>query len=72
MWVTVTKAAIDNTVPLPIMEELDVTPTIEELSMAIGSLPRENTPGTGGIAADILQCGNSVLLGHLHIVLYQC
>ena len=44
----VTDTAVEKTCPLPVMEELDDPPIIEELSKAIDSLASGKAPGTDG------------------------
>ena len=70
---TVTDMAIENTPSLPVMEELDTPPTIEELSKAIDSLANNKAPGKDSIPAEIIKAGKqSCLLSHLHELLLQC
>ena len=70
---TVTDRAIENTESLPVMEELDTPPTVEELSIAINSLANNKAPGKDGIPAEIIKAGKqSCLLSHLHELLLQC
>ena len=44
-----TETAVENTNPLPVMEELDDPPTTEELGKAIDSLASGKAPGNDGI-----------------------
>ncbi|XP_029645741.1 uncharacterized protein LOC115219705, partial [Octopus sinensis] len=68
----VTRSALAGIPALPVMEELDLPPTKEELSKAIDSLARGKAPGQDGIPAEVIQCGKPALLGHLHELLCQC
>ena len=68
----VTEAALNSIPSLPVMEELDVPPTGEELSKTIDSLARGKAPGGDGIPAEVLQCAKSTLLPHLYELLCQC
>jgi len=52
--------------PLPIMEDLDAEPTLEELSKAIDSLACSKAPGTDGIPPDLIKRCKSTLLQPLH------
>ena len=70
---TVTDRALENTPSLPVMEELDTPPTVEELSKAIDSLANNKASGKDGIPAEIIKAGKqSCLLSHLHELLFQC
>ena len=70
---TVTDRAIENTPSLPVMEELDTPPTVEELSKAIDSVANNKAPGKDGIPAEIIKAGKqSCLLSHLHELLLPC
>ena len=70
---TVTDSAIENTPSLPVMEELDTPPTVQELSKGIDSLANNKAPGKDGIPAEIIKAGKqSCLLSHLHELLLQC
>ena len=68
----VTEAALNSIPSLPVMEELDATPTEDKLGKAIDSLARGKAPGGDGILAEVLQCANSTLLHHLYELLCQC
>ncbi|KAK7102272.1 hypothetical protein V1264_020516 [Littorina saxatilis] len=54
------------------MTELDLTPSLEELSKAIDSLPTGKAPGLDGIPPEIVKCAKSQALGHLHELLVHC
>ena len=54
---TVTDKAIENTPSLPVMEEYDTPPTVEELSKAIDSFANNKASGKDGIPAEIIKAG---------------
>lgn len=69
----VTAAAAESTASLPVMEELDVPPSVEELQTAIDSLASGKVPGKDGIPPDLLKAAKTTtLLHHLHQLLQQC
>ena len=69
---TMNPSALDAIECLPVMEELDAKPTVEELSTAIDRLASGKAPGSDGIPPDLVKhCKNS-LLHPLHVVLCQC
>ena len=57
---------------LPVLEELDANPTIEELRKAIDALSSGKAPGEDGIPPEIIRCGKPALLKPLHEVLCTC
>ena len=65
-------SALDAIEPLPIMEDLDAQPTLEELSKAIDSSACGKAPGTDGIPPDLIKRCKSTLLQPLHDTLCQC
>ncbi|XP_052673517.1 uncharacterized protein LOC128155711 [Crassostrea angulata] len=69
---TVTVSALDAIECLPTMDELDVEPTLEELSKAIDNLASGKAPGNDGIPPDLLKQCKSSLLSPLHKVLCEC
>ena len=69
---TVSPAALEAIECLPIMEELDAEPTIEDLSKAIDSLASGKAPGSDGIPPDLIKHCKSTLLKPLHEILCQC
>ncbi|XP_063595337.1 uncharacterized protein LOC134772300 [Penaeus indicus] len=68
----VTSAALNAIERLPVLEELDTEPTIEDLSKAIDSLASEKAPGSDGIPPDLIKHCKTTLLLPLHEVLCQC
>lgn len=69
---SIADSALDAMECLPVMEELNALPTVEELSKAIDSLPTGKAPGLDGIPPEAVRCAKSVLLNHLHKLLCQC
>ena len=60
---TVNPSALDAVECLPVMEELDAKPTVEELSTAIDSLASGKAPGSDGIPPDLVKhCKNSLFI----------
>ena len=51
----VVTSAIDSIEPLPVMEELDAEPTLEEFGKAIDSLACGKAPGMDGIPPDLVK-----------------
>ena len=68
----VTTTALDAIESLPVMQELDTEPTIEELSNAIDRLASGKAPGSDGIPPDLIKHCKTTLLLPLHEVLCQC
>ena len=69
---TVTPSALDAIDCLPVMEELDADPTMDELSKAIDSLATGKAPGSDSIPPDLIKHCKTTLLHPLHEVLCQC
>ena len=70
--ITVTPSALGAIKCMPIMEELDVEPTMDELSKAIDSLAAGKAPGSDSIPPDLIKHCKTTLLHPLHKVLCQC
>ncbi|XP_076069792.1 uncharacterized protein LOC143041672 [Oratosquilla oratoria] len=69
----VSTAAVENRKAIPLMEELDVPPSIDELREAIDSLANGKAPGNDGILPEVVKAGKSTALHHhLHELLLQC
>ena len=68
----VTNAALNAIRDLPMMEELDNEPTIEDLSKAIDSLSCGKAPGCDSIPPEVIKCAKPALLQHLHQLLCLC
>ena len=69
----VTDKATEGTEALPMMDELDANPTIEELEKALDSLASGKAPGKDGIPPEVLKTSKeSSLLHHLHDLLLLC
>ena len=69
---TVTLSALGAIKCMPIMEELDAEPTMDELSKAIDSLATGKAPGSDSIRPDLIRHCKTSLLHPLHEVLCQC
>ena len=63
---SVTQEALDSIEDLPVLEELDSEPTLEELSKAINALASGKAPGEDGIPPEVIKCGKPALLEPLH------
>ena len=68
----VTGAALEALLGLPVMEELDKMPTLEELSKAIDNLARGKAPGKDCIPPEVLKHGKPSIIQPLHELLCQC
>ena len=69
----VTDTAIDSTSLLPVMDKLDVPPSVDELRKAINSPACGKAPGNDGVSSEVIKAGmNTALLYHLHELLLQC
>ena len=69
----VTETAVENASPLPVMEELDDSPTTEELGKAMDSIASGKAPGNDDIPPEVIKAGKqTTLLEHLHELLLQC
>ena len=69
---SVTQEALDSIEDLPVLEELDSEPTLEELSKAIDALASGKAPGEDGIPPEVIKCGKPALLEPLHELLCLC
>ena len=70
---TISDSAVKGTSTLPILEELDIPPSVEELRKAINSLACGKAPGKDGIPPEFIKTGKqTALLHHLHELLLQC
>ena len=69
---TVTPSALGAIKCMPIMEELDAEPTMDELSKVIDSLATGQAPGRDSIPPDLIKHCKTTLLHPLHEVLCQC
>ena len=65
-------AALNSIPPLPIMDELDAKPKIEELDKAVDALSNGKAPGSDGIPPEEITSGKPALLEPLHEVLCLC
>ncbi|XP_076036093.1 uncharacterized protein LOC143022042 [Oratosquilla oratoria] len=66
----VSTTAVEICKALPLMEELDVPPSIDELKKAIDSLASGKAPGNDGITPEVVKAGKSTALHHhLHELL---
>ncbi|RUS78611.1 hypothetical protein EGW08_013617 [Elysia chlorotica] len=69
--IIVTDTAVERI--LPVMDEPDAKPSIEELSKAINTFASGKAPGIDGIPPEVIKAGKkTVLLNHLHNLLLQC
>ena len=62
----VTQELLDSIEELPVLEELDSEPTLEELSKAIDALTSGKAPGEDSILPEVIKCGKPALLEPLH------
>ena len=69
---SITQEALDTIEELPVLEELDSEPTMEELSKAIDALACGRAPGADSIPPEIIKCGKPALLEPLHELLCLC
>ena len=68
----VTDTALNVLPGLPVIDELDNTPTLEELSIAIDGLACGKSPGKDAIPPDVLMHGKQTILQPLHELLCLC
>ena len=63
---SVTQEALDSIEDLPVFEELDSEPTLEELSKAMDALVSRKAPGEDSIPPEVIKCGKPALLEPIH------
>ena len=68
----VSEEALNAIECLPVLEELDVDPTVDELSKALDSLAPGKAPGKDGIPAEVLKCCKETIIRELHEILCLC
>jgi hypothetical protein len=59
---------LDDIVQVPLVHELDVSPTLEEVSAALRQLNTGKAPGSDGIVAELLQYGGDHVIRLLHSI----
>jgi Reverse transcriptase (RNA-dependent DNA polymerase) len=59
---------LDDIVQVPLVHELDVSPTLEEVSAALRQLNTGKAPGSDGIVAELLQYGGDHVTRLLHSI----
>ena len=69
---SVTQKALDSIEDLPVLEELDSEPSLQELSKAIDALESGKAPDEDGIPPGVSKCGTPALLEPLHKLLCLC
>ena len=69
---SVTQEALDAIEELPVLEELDSEPTMEEIGKSIDALACGRAPGEDNIPPEIIKCGKPALLEPLHELLRLC
>uniref|UniRef100_UPI0033950386 hypothetical protein n=1 Tax=Acinetobacter baumannii TaxID=470 RepID=UPI0033950386 len=62
----VNKRTMDSNPQLPVMEELDNVPTVEELQTAIGHLSCCEAPRSNGIPPEVQKCAEPTLIKPPH------
>ena len=68
----VTEEALDAFECLPVLQELDREPTLNDLSEALDSLTSGKAPGKDGIPAEVLKCCKETIITELHEILCLC
>jgi len=69
----VIEMAVQNTIPLADLQELDIPPSAEDLSKAIDTLACGKVPGNDGIPPEVIKFSKaSTLPSHLHELLLKC
>ena len=68
----VTEDALNAIECLPVLEELDEEPTLNELSKVLDSLATGKAPGKDGIPAEVLKCCKGSLITELHEIFCLC
>ena len=68
----VSDSAIERIPDLPVLDQLDAPPSIEELGRAIDHLRNGKAPGNDGIPAEVLKHGQPALLKPLHELICDC
>ena len=68
----VTDTALNALPGLLVLEELDNTPKLEELSIAIDGLACVKAPGKDGMLPEVLKLGKQTILQPLHELLCLC
>ena len=69
---TVRDDALDAVERLPILDELDIKPMMEEFIKGFDALAAGKAPGKDGIPPDIIKCAKDTLLEPLHKLLCTC
>ena len=72
METTVTDKAPDAAECMPVMIELDATPSMDRMSKENDTLTIHKAPGKDGIPSEITKSAKGPLLSHLHNLLYLC
>lgn len=60
------RSQLDSIADRPVVLEMDVLPSMQEISMAVQSLRNGKSPGVDGIPGEVLKHGGAVLHGRLY------
>lgn len=68
----ITEEAVNAIKFLPMLEELDSDPTLEELNPGLDSLASGKVPSKESIPAEVLKCYKGNIISELHEILCLC
>ena len=66
------QSVIEELPQMPVVSEMDVPPTLEEVRTSIGSLKNDKAPGPDGLPSEIFKHGGEELETHLLKIFQRC